>query len=58
MSLALAPRLPLYRQWAAMPYSACHCMSQVRICTSRGSPLGPTTVVCNERYMLLLGLAM
>ena len=30
----------LYFQWAAMPYSAVWCISQVRICTSKGIPSG------------------
>ena len=34
------------------------CISSVRICTSSGSPPGPTTVVCSDWYMLGLGIAM
>ena len=35
----------LYFQWAAMPYSAVWCISQVRICTSKGTPALVITVV-------------
>ena len=38
----------LYFQWAATPYSAVWCMSQVRICTSKGMASRPTTVVCKD----------
>ena len=38
----------LYFQWAATPYSACLCISWVRICSSTGLPPGPRTVVCND----------
>lgn len=48
----------LYFQCAAMPYSARRCMSNVRICSSTGLPLGPITVVCSDWYMLNLGIAM
>lgn len=48
----------LYFQCAAMPYSARRCMSNVRICSSTGLPLGPMTVVCSDWYMLNLGIAM
>ncbi|SHS83435.1 Uncharacterised protein [Mycobacteroides abscessus subsp. abscessus] len=44
----LRPLASLYRQCAAMPYSAVRCMSRVRICTSSGLPSGPTTVVCKD----------
>ena len=54
-SLALA--MPcLYFQWAAMPYSAVWCISQVRICTSKGMPSRPMTVVCRDWYMLGFGV--
>ena len=36
----------LYFQCAAMPYSAVRCISHVRICTSKGMPSEPMTVVC------------
>ena len=48
----------LYFQCAAMPYSARRCMSNVRIWSSTGLPLGPITVVCSDWYMLNLGIAM
>ena len=32
-------------QWAATPYSETSCMSRVRICTSKGMPSVPMTVV-------------
>ena len=35
----------LYSQWAAIPYSACSCISCVRIWISIGRASGPTTVV-------------
>jgi hypothetical protein len=44
----LLPRSSLYRQCAAMPYSAVRCISWVRICTSSGLPSGPMTVVCSD----------
>ncbi len=50
--------ISLYRQWAAMPYSAVRCMAKVRICNSTGLPVGPMTVVCNDWYMLNFGIAM
>lgn len=40
----------LYAQWAARPYSAVSCMLDVLSCTSRGTPPGPTTAVCNDWY--------
>ena len=46
----------LYFQCAAMPYSAVWCISQVRICTSKGMPSLPMTVVCSDWYMLGLGV--
>ena len=46
-SPSLTPCSPdLYFQCAATPYSAVRCMSQVRICTSKGMPSSPMTVVC------------
>ena len=36
----------LYFQWAATPYSACSSILRVRICTSKGMPSWPMTVVC------------
>ena len=48
----------LYRQCAAMPYSAVRCISWVRICISTGLPSGPITVVCSDWYMLNFGIAM
>ena len=48
----------LYFQWAAMPYSAVWCISQVRICTSKGTPALVITVVCRDWYMLGLGMEM
>ena len=46
-SPSLTPCSPLlYFQCAATPYSAVRCMSQVRICTSKGMPSLPMTVVC------------
>ena len=38
----------LYFQWAATPYSATSCIFQVRICTSKGRPSGPMTVVWRD----------
>ena len=38
----------LYFQWAAMPYSAVLCISSVRICTSKGRPSRPMTVVWRD----------
>ena len=38
----------LYAQCAATPNSAIRCISDVRICTSSGSPFGPITVVCKR----------
>ena len=46
----------LYFQWAATPYSAMWCISQVRICTSKGMPSLPMTVVWRDWYMLGLGV--
>ena len=46
----------LYFQWAAMPYSAVWCISQVRICTSKGMPSRPMTVVWRDWYILGLGV--
>ena len=58
-SFAFLPSRPsLYRQWAAMPYSAVRCISWVRICTSIARPCGPTTVVCSDWYRFNLGIAM
>ena len=51
-------RLALYFQCAATPYSARRCISWVRICSSTGSFLSPSTVVCSDWYMLNLGFAM
>jgi len=48
----------LYFQWAATPYSARRCIVCVRIWISTGLPSGPITVVCNDWYMLNLGIAM
>jgi len=48
----------LYRQCAAMPYSAVRCIAWVRICISTGLPVGPMTVVCSDWYMLNFGIAM
>jgi len=48
----------LYFQCAAMPNSAVRCIERVRICTSIGLPVGPTTVVCSDWYKLNLGIAM
>ena len=45
----------LYAQCAAIPYSAILCISQVRICTSKGVPFGPINVVCKDWYMLGFG---
>ena len=53
-----SPLPSLYRQCAAMPYSAVRCIALVRICTSTLRPPGPTTVVCSDWYMLNLGIAM
>ena len=56
-SFSLPEPVPcLYFQWAAMPYSAVSCMSQVRICTSKGMPSEPMTVVCRDWYILGLGV--
>ena len=38
----------LYFQWAATPYSAIWSISRVRICTSKGMPSWPMTVVCSD----------
>ena len=57
-SCAFLPAPSLYRQCAAMPYSAVRCISRVRIWISSGLPSGPTTVVCSDWYMLNLGIAM
>ena len=46
----------LYFQWAAMPYSAVWCISHVRICTSKGMPSVPMTVVCRDWYMFGFGV--
>ena len=46
----------LYFQWAATPYSAVWCIPQVRICTSKGMPSRPMTVVWRDWYMLGLGV--
>ena len=46
----------LYFQCAATPYSAVWCISQVRICTSKGMPCEPMTVVCSDWYMLGFGV--
>ena len=48
----------LYAQCAAIPYSAILCISQVRICTSKGVPFGPIKVVCNDWYIFGFGTAM
>ena len=50
----------LYIQCAAMPYSAALCISGVLICTSNGIPMPSfeNSVVCRERYMLVLGIAI
>ena len=54
---SLAFAMPcLYFQWAATPYSAVWCMAQVRICTSKGMPSRPMTVVCRDWYRLGLGV--
>ncbi len=53
-----APTSSLYFQCAATPYSALWCIAWVRICSSTGLPSGPITVVCNDWYMLNLGIAM
>ena len=52
----LLPMPCLYFQWAATPYSAMWCISQVRICTSKGMPSLPMTVVWRDWYMLGLGV--
>ena len=53
------PVMPaLYFQWAAMPYSAVWCISQVRICTSKGMPSLSMTVVWSDWYMFGLGVEM
>ena len=44
-SLSWPSRPSLYFQWAATPYSACSSMVRVRICTSKGMPSWPMTVV-------------
>ena len=54
----VAPFVSLYRQCAAMPYSAVRCMPYVRICISTGLQDGPITVVCSDWYMLNFGIAM
>ena len=49
--LDMAPsELPafLYSQWAAMPYSARSCISNVRIWISIGRASAPMTVVCSD----------
>ncbi len=38
----------LYFQCAATPYSACWCISLVRIWISTVRPPGPITVVCSD----------
>ena len=48
----------LYFQWAATPYSAVSCISLVRICTSKGTPSSPMTVVWRLWYILGLGVEM
>ena len=48
LSESLADMPSLYFQWAAMPYSAVWCISQVRICTSKGMPSRPITVVWRD----------
>ena len=55
-SLSLPLKPALYFQWAAMPYSAVWCISQVRIWISKGMPSLSSTVVCNDWYMLFLGV--
>ena len=35
-------------QCAAIQYSAALCISKVRICISKGCPLEPISVVCND----------
>ena len=49
-ALMLPCELParLYSQWAAMPYSACSCISTVRSWISMGRASGPTTVVWSD----------
>ena len=48
----------LYFQWAAIPYSAVLCISNVRIWISNGCPFGPIKVVWSDWYIFGFGIAI
>ena len=48
VSMCLPSEATLYFQWAAIPYSASRCISNVRIWISKGWPVLPIRVVWSD----------